>query len=63
MRPRILFVDDHEDTRNMLAAMLGSTGYEVETAAEWRVPRAIAIRRRTPTRPRPTSKAAVRPAS
>lgn len=34
MRPRILFVEDHEDTRNMLAAMLGSSGYEVETAAD-----------------------------
>lgn len=28
------FVDDHEDTRNMLATMLGSNGYEVATAAD-----------------------------
>lgn len=34
MRPRILFVDDHEDTRTMIAAMLGSDGYEVATAGD-----------------------------
>ena len=32
MPPRILFVDDHEDTRTLIAALLGSSGYEVETA-------------------------------
>jgi len=32
MPPRILFVDDHEDTRDMIAAGLGSSGYEVATA-------------------------------
>jgi CheY-like chemotaxis protein len=32
MPPRILFVDDHADTRVMMAAMLGSKGYEVATA-------------------------------
>ena len=32
MPPRILFVDDHEDTRTMMAAVLGSSGYEVATA-------------------------------
>jgi len=34
MPPRILFVDDHEDTRDMIAAVLGSSGYEVATAAD-----------------------------
>ena len=32
MTPRILFVDDHEDTRSMITALLGSNGYEVATA-------------------------------
>lgn len=32
MPPRILFVEDHEDTRTMIAVVLGSNGYEVETA-------------------------------
>ncbi len=30
--PRILFVDDHEDTRSMVKAWLGSSNYEVATA-------------------------------
>jgi DNA-binding response OmpR family regulator len=34
MPPRILFVDDHEDTRTMMAAVLGSNGYEVATAGD-----------------------------
>ena len=34
MPPRILFVDDHEDTRTMIAAVLGSSGYEVATAGD-----------------------------
>jgi CheY-like chemotaxis protein len=34
MPPRILFVDDHEDTRAMIAALLGSKGYEVTTAGD-----------------------------
>jgi CheY-like chemotaxis protein len=29
MRPRILFVDDHEDTRNLISYGLDSLGYEV----------------------------------
>jgi two-component system phosphate regulon response regulator PhoB len=29
MRPRILFVDDHEDTRKLISYGLGSLGYEV----------------------------------
>ena len=28
-RPRILFVDDHEDTRSMVILWLGTLGYEV----------------------------------
>lgn len=32
MRPRILFVEDHDDTRHMVKAMLGNRGYHVETA-------------------------------
>jgi CheY-like chemotaxis protein len=28
-RPRILFVDDHEDTRTIVATLLGMDGYEV----------------------------------
>jgi len=35
MPPRILFVDDHEDTRTMMAAVLGSDGYEVATAGDF----------------------------
>ena len=34
MPPRILFVDDHADTRVMIAALLGSKGYEVATAED-----------------------------
>lgn len=34
MRPRILFVEDHADTRTIIAAMLGSSGYEVATAGD-----------------------------
>jgi DNA-binding response OmpR family regulator len=30
---RILYVDDHKDSREMLAMMLGQAGYEVATAA------------------------------
>lgn len=29
--PRILFVDDHEDTRYLIKHLLGAQGYEVET--------------------------------
>ena len=32
MRPRILFVDDHEDTRNLIVRLLAHWGYEVEAA-------------------------------
>ncbi|MDQ3817237.1 MAG: response regulator [Acidobacteriota bacterium] len=32
MRPRILFVEDHADTRHMVKVMLGDRGYQVETA-------------------------------
>ena len=31
-KPRILFVDDHEDTRFLLLQWLGSKGFEVATA-------------------------------
>ena len=30
--PRILFVDDHEDTRYLITHLLGAQGYEVEAA-------------------------------
>jgi two-component system, OmpR family, manganese sensing response regulator len=30
--PRILFVEDHEDTRKMLTVMLGRQGYDLKTA-------------------------------
>jgi DNA-binding response OmpR family regulator len=30
--PRILFVEDHDDTRSMLAAMLRPQGYDLKTA-------------------------------
>ena len=30
--PRILFVDDHEDTRYLITHLLGGQGYEVEAA-------------------------------
>ena len=30
--PRILFVDDHEDTRYLITHLLGAQGYEVEVA-------------------------------
>lgn len=30
--PRILFVDDHEDTRYLIMYLLGGQGYEVEAA-------------------------------
>lgn len=33
MNPRILFVDDHEDTRFLLTALLGASGYDLTTAA------------------------------
>jgi CheY-like chemotaxis protein len=32
MKPRILFVEDHDDTRSMIRLLLGSRGYQVETA-------------------------------
>ena len=32
MRPRILFVEDHDDTRSMIRLLLGHRGYQVETA-------------------------------
>jgi CheY-like chemotaxis protein len=32
MRPRILFVEDHDDTRSMIRLLLGRRGYQVETA-------------------------------
>jgi DNA-binding response OmpR family regulator len=32
MPPRILVVEDHDDTRHMMAALLGARGYGVETA-------------------------------
>ena len=32
MRPRILFVEDHDDTRYMIRLLLGHRGYQVETA-------------------------------
>ena len=32
MRPRILFVEDHADTRSMIKRLLGRQGYEVEVA-------------------------------
>ena len=32
MRPRILFVEDHDDTRVMIRRWLGRRGYSVETA-------------------------------
>jgi CheY-like chemotaxis protein len=34
MVARILFADDHEDTRDMIAAALGSEGWEVATAGD-----------------------------
>jgi two-component system, OmpR family, manganese sensing response regulator len=32
MKPRILFVEDHDDTRSMIRHLLGHRGYQVETA-------------------------------
>jgi CheY-like chemotaxis protein len=32
MRPRILFVEDHDDTRSMIRRWLGKQGYQVDTA-------------------------------
>jgi CheY-like chemotaxis protein len=32
MTPRILVVEDHDDTRLLMAALLGARGYGVETA-------------------------------
>ena len=32
MRPRILFVEDHDDTRSMIRLLLGNRGYQVKTA-------------------------------
>jgi two-component system, OmpR family, KDP operon response regulator KdpE len=33
MRPRILYVDDHEDTRFLLKSLLEASGYDLTTAA------------------------------
>jgi two-component system, OmpR family, manganese sensing response regulator len=33
MSSRILVVEDHDDTRHMMAALLGARGYGVETAS------------------------------
>lgn len=33
MKPRILSVDDHDDTLSMLRSLLGTAGYEVVSAA------------------------------
>lgn len=33
MPTRVLFVEDHDDTRSLLRAMLGAQGYEVTTAS------------------------------
>lgn len=44
--PRILVVDDNEDTREFLKAALESAGYEVRTAAEGA--EALAIQRESP---------------
>jgi CheY-like chemotaxis protein len=33
--PRILFVEDHEDTRNLLKMMLGRQGYDLKTASSF----------------------------
>ncbi|HEY0378994.1 MAG TPA: response regulator [Pyrinomonadaceae bacterium] len=32
MKPRILFVEDHDDTRFVIRLLLGHRGYQVETA-------------------------------
>jgi len=32
MRPRILFVDDHEDTRTLIISLLAYWGYEAQAA-------------------------------
>ena len=32
MKPRILFVEDHADTRSMIRRLLGKQGYQIETA-------------------------------
>ena len=32
MKPRILFVEDHDDTRSMIRLLLARRGYQVETA-------------------------------
>jgi CheY-like chemotaxis protein len=32
MKPRILFVEDHDDTRSMIRLLLGHEGYQIETA-------------------------------
>jgi two-component system, OmpR family, manganese sensing response regulator len=32
MKPRILFVEDHDDTRLMIRHLLGGQGYQVKTA-------------------------------
>lgn len=34
--PRVLVVDDHDDARELLALVIGSSGYEVTTAANGR---------------------------
>lgn len=36
MTPRVLVVDDHDDARELLAVIVGSSGYEVATAANGR---------------------------
>jgi CheY-like chemotaxis protein len=32
MPPRVLFVEDHDDTRSLMRAMLGALGYDLTTA-------------------------------
>ncbi len=36
MTPRVLVVDDHEDARELLSVIIGTSGYEVATATNGR---------------------------